>query len=477
MPLLMLNAVVPVRAAGPCDSPLNEIVCRELPGRYGSIDMGCLRGWGSVDPGLRDRHQRRPGSDGQLQDRHHIVRLPDRYLPPWLLRRARRSQGRNHRDCGHHGDRSAGLHDHRRHHQRQPGRLRQLERVGFMVGAKRCGLRYLPRAADPPGRRRRPGEPYRRSSSATMTAGRTCWSRPRTRPGRRTTSTAATASTADRRAMPTRSATTVPSPPATRRPRIGCSTPSTRWSAGWSAMATTSATSPTSTRIAMARRSSSTTSSCPPATMSIGRPGSAPTSTAARDAGVNLAFFSSNEIYWKTRWEPSADGSATPYRTLVAFKEGNAAPSGAAEHWDCNNNFACDPDPNTWTGLWRQTTAGHDGGQPENSLYPVKSAGSTAPPPSRSRRPTRRTASGGTRRSSGRRAPRRSRGFHSGLRVGRAIARGFASTYPSGRVVMSETTATREATHQLSLYRDPESNALVFGAGTGAMGVGPGRDP
>ena len=32
---------------------------------------------------------------------------------------------------------------------------------------------------------------------------------------------------------------------------------------------------------------------------------------AARDAGVNLAFFSGNEMFWKTRWEPSIDGSNT----------------------------------------------------------------------------------------------------------------------------------------------------------------------
>ena len=38
---------------------------------------------------------------------------------------------------------------------------------------------------------------------------------------------------------------------------------------------------------------------------------------AARDAGVHLAFFSGNEVFWKTRWEPSIDGSATPNRTLV----------------------------------------------------------------------------------------------------------------------------------------------------------------
>ena len=42
---------------------------------------------------------------------------------------------------------------------------------------------------------------------------------------------------------------------------------------------------------------------------------------AARDAGVNLAFFSGNEVYWKTRWESSQDGANTAYRTLVCYKE------------------------------------------------------------------------------------------------------------------------------------------------------------
>ena len=36
---------------------------------------------------------------------------------------------------------------------------------------------------------------------------------------------------------------------------------------------------------------------------------------AAREAGVNLAFFSGNEIFWKTRWGPSTEGTNTPYRT------------------------------------------------------------------------------------------------------------------------------------------------------------------
>ena len=86
---------------------------------------------------------------------------------------------------------------------------------------------------------------------------------------------------------------------------------------------------------------------------------------AARDAGVNLAFFSGNEVFWKTRWENSIDGSATPYRTLVCYKETlgpNSVPAAVA---------AVDPlDPPTWTGTWRDPAKSPpaDGGRPENSL-------------------------------------------------------------------------------------------------------------
>ena len=39
---------------------------------------------------------------------------------------------------------------------------------------------------------------------------------------------------------------------------------------------------------------------------------------------MNLAFFSGNEVFWKTRWENSIDGSGTAYRTLVCYKETHA---------------------------------------------------------------------------------------------------------------------------------------------------------
>jgi len=72
---------------------------------------------------------------------------------------------------------------------------------------------------------------------------------------------------------------------------------------------------------------------------------------AARDAGVHLAFFTGNEVFWKTRYENS-------YRTLVTYKE---------THWD----KVIDPaDPPTWTGLWRDArfSPPGDGGRPENAL-------------------------------------------------------------------------------------------------------------
>jgi hypothetical protein len=94
---------------------------------------------------------------------------------------------------------------------------------------------------------------------------------------------------------------------------------------------------------------------------------------AARNAGIHLAFFSGNEIFWKTRWENSIDGSGTPYRTLVSYKETHA-------------NQVIDPaDPPTWTGTWRDPrfSPPADGGRPENALsgnlFMVNDSGTSFP--------------------------------------------------------------------------------------------------
>jgi hypothetical protein len=79
---------------------------------------------------------------------------------------------------------------------------------------------------------------------------------------------------------------------------------------------------------------------------------------AALAAGVNIALFTGNEVFWKTRWEPSVAGTKTPNRTLVAYKE---------THYDA----PVDPrDPPTWTGTWMDPrfSPPADGGQPQNAL-------------------------------------------------------------------------------------------------------------
>ncbi|QSZ49196.1 DUF4082 domain-containing protein [Arthrobacter sp. D5-1] len=78
--------------------------------------------------------------------------------------------------------------------------------------------------------------------------------------------------------------------------------------------------------------------------------------TAARDAGVNLQFLSGNEMYWRTRFEPSiVDGAAN--RTLTCYKETWA-------------NEKIDPTAQ-WTGTWRDprfAAQANGGGLPENGL-------------------------------------------------------------------------------------------------------------
>jgi N,N-dimethylformamidase beta subunit-like protein/Big-like domain-containing protein len=190
---------------------------------------------------------------------------------------------------------------------------------------------------------------------------------------------------------------------------------------------------------------------------------------AARDAGVHLAFFSGNEVFWKTRWESSIDGRNTPYRTLVSYKETHA-------------NAKIDPlDPPTWTGTWRDPrfSPPADGGRPENALtgtiFTVNCCTNA----------TIRVTS-----------TYKSLPFWRNTRVA-TLANGASTTLtagmlnyewdedlnngfrPAGLTRLSATTvngvsklqdygssyATGNATHALTLYRH-SSGALVFGAGT-----------
>jgi hypothetical protein len=188
---------------------------------------------------------------------------------------------------------------------------------------------------------------------------------------------------------------------------------------------------------------------------------------AARSAGVNLAFFSGNEVFWKTRWEPSIDGSSTPHTTLVSYKETAASAK-------------IDPS-SEWTGTWRDPrfSPPADGGRPENeltgTLFTVNSYQEQAikiPAAMGSLRFWRNTTVaslpvGGT----------------ATLPLGvlghewdEDVDNGFR---PAGLMRLSSTTLAVDryiqdngnvygpgtGTHSLTLYRAP-SGALVFGAGT-----------
>ncbi len=87
---------------------------------------------------------------------------------------------------------------------------------------------------------------------------------------------------------------------------------------------------------------------------------------AARDAGVNLAFMSGNEVFWHTRYEPSIDGSKTPYRTLVVYKESHTNQN---EIGDLQPGRKIDPMKDVWTGHWRDASSFNpEGPKPENAL-------------------------------------------------------------------------------------------------------------
>ena len=188
---------------------------------------------------------------------------------------------------------------------------------------------------------------------------------------------------------------------------------------------------------------------------------------AARAAGVNLAFFSGNEMYWKTRYEPSIDGTNTPYRTLVAYKDTLAG-------------VKLDPMPNVSTSTWRDLRFGPpvaDSGRPENgvtgNIWTVN-AGTSAisvPASMANLRIWRNTAVAALTTGSVTLAPS-SLGYEwdedldNGARPAGVIHLSSTTVAGVDKIIdFGSTTATGTATHTLTLYRH-SSGALVFSAGT-----------
>src|SRR5882672_1871717 len=188
---------------------------------------------------------------------------------------------------------------------------------------------------------------------------------------------------------------------------------------------------------------------------------------ATRAAGVNLAFFSGNEVFQKTRWEPSIDGTNTPYRTLVCYEETSA-------------NAVIDPaDPPIWTGIWRDPrfSPPADGNRPENgltgTLFGVSSPRNdsiTVPQEDGSMRFWRNTSVANLGTGQSATLPAGVLGYEWDV----DSDNGFR---PAGLMPLSTTTLNVQtcvigytigpctATHRLTLYR-AASGALIFGAGT-----------
>ncbi len=171
----------------------------------------------------------------------------------------------------------------------------------------------------------------------------------------------------------------------------------------------------------------------------------------ARDAGVSIAFFDGNELYWKTRWEDNN-------RTLVCYKEGTLGEN------ICGDK--CDPEPNVWTGLWRDgcnaVYGANDGCRPENALTGQISWDGTqsaieVPDTYKNLRFWRNTSIASLGAGQKATLPDGTLGYEWDWNQ-------YSETYPPGRITLSKTVIGGHV-HKLSLYRH-SSGAWVFGAGT-----------
>lgn len=190
---------------------------------------------------------------------------------------------------------------------------------------------------------------------------------------------------------------------------------------------------------------------------------------AARAAGVHLAFLSGNEMFWKTRFEPGIDPAGTPLRTMAVYKETKAP-------------FNHDP-TNEWTGTWRDPrfSPPADGGRPENALTGTlfevngfRNDRIEVPAPFGRLRFWRGTpiATATTTTS----LPQGTLGYEwdtdpdNGHRPPGAVRLSDTTIdMPTGDFVLQDFGATYGGgtkTHNMVLYRDPASRALVFGSGT-----------
>eukprot|EP01043_Picozoa_sp_COSAG02_P062348 COSAG02_NODE_8579_length_2516_cov_1.680596_2_plen_671_part_01 len=216
---------------------------------------------------------------------------------------------------------------------------------------------------------------------------------------------------------------------------------------------------------------------------------------AARDRGVNLAFMSGNEVYWRIRWE-FTDGTHSGSETQPSIE-----PRIMVCYKDSHATKRLDPVDNEWTGVWRDNREINPlGAMPENALtgqvyvsdtwanYPI-----IVPPEYSRHRFWRHTAAADQRPhpkgDSVVNDESEQNNVDDGLQSGVVLLKGLIGhefdedvdngVRPAGLMRLSRTTIdnvvylqdhskvfdTGSATHTLTLYR-AQSGALVFGAGT-----------
>jgi N,N-dimethylformamidase beta subunit-like, C-terminal/Domain of unknown function (DUF4082) len=189
---------------------------------------------------------------------------------------------------------------------------------------------------------------------------------------------------------------------------------------------------------------------------------------AARDRGMNLAFFSGNEMFWQHRWEASVDGSDTAGRTMTCYKETHD-----------NRQVST----TSWTGTFRDTRfPANATGRPENATTGTAFRGNGAwssnygidvPADYGKFRLWRNTAAATLAEGDTLSLPVGVLGYEwdvdpdNGFRPAGLFRLSETSVHTNNRMLLDygSTYAAATLTHHVTQYRAP-SGALVFSAGT-----------
>ncbi|MET3332220.1 MULTISPECIES: DUF4082 domain-containing protein [Bradyrhizobium] len=186
---------------------------------------------------------------------------------------------------------------------------------------------------------------------------------------------------------------------------------------------------------------------------------------AAAHAGVNLAFLTANEIFWKTRLAPSIDGSGTANRTLISYKDTHANalidPSGQATGNYSDPRFGAPLPSNELTGTlfavnaFRYDTITIPYSMTQLRFWRNTAVAQTSPGQTASLVPGLLGVEWDV-------AP------DNGFRPAGLVSVSSSTVNVDGKYLLDygNTFGAGTATHNLVLHRDPVSGALIFSAGS-----------